>query len=79
MVSSFLLGGSMNQANKTVDAEQREQGYFNLMVYFSMLSFCGIIFNLCLYLDDINNRNGVLNAIDSNAVLEENQKEAEKE
>ena len=79
MVSSFLLGGSMNQKEGVAEEVQREQGYFNLMVYFSMLSFCGIIFNLCLYLDDINNRNGTLNAIDSKAVLEQNQKEAENE
>ena len=46
----------------------RETGYFWLMVYFCVLSIFGIVFNLMLYFDDLKNRNGVLNAIDSNAV-----------
>ena len=58
----------MNTKDSNVP-EQREQGYFKLMVYFSMLATCGIIFNVLLYLDDIKNRNGVLNAIDVNAVM----------
>ena len=49
---------------------EKQQGYFWLMMYFSMLSCCGIVFNVWLYFDDIRNRGGILDAIDNGENLE---------
>ena len=43
---------------------EKQQGYFWLMMYFSILACIGIVFNVWLYIDDKANRNGILNAID---------------
>lgn len=41
------------------------------MIYFSLLACCGIVFNVWLYFDDIRNRGGVLDKVDSGENLEE--------
>jgi len=40
------------------------------MMYFSALACCGIVFNVWLYIDDLKNRNGILDAIDKGENLE---------
>ena len=41
------------------------------MIYFSLLSCCGIVFNVWLYIDDIRNRGGILDKVDNGENLEE--------
>ena len=48
----------------------KQQGYFWLMMYFSMLAIVGIILNVWLYMDDIKNRGGVLDKVDEGENLE---------
>lgn len=48
----------------------KEQGYFWLMMYFSLLAIIGIFVNVWLYIDDIKNRKGILNAVDEGDNLE---------
>ena len=43
---------------------KKQDGYFWLMMYFSVLACIGIFFNVWLYFDDIRNRGGILDAID---------------
>lgn len=40
------------------------------MMYFSTLACCGIVFNVWLYYDDIKNRGGILDAVDTGENLE---------
>ena len=49
----------------------KEQGYFWLMMYFALLGCIGIVLNVWLYIDDIKNRKGILDAIDTGNNLEE--------
>lgn len=48
----------------------KQQGYFWLMMYFSMLAIVGIFLNVWLYMDDIKNRGGVLDKVDEGENLE---------
>jgi len=41
------------------------------MMYFSVLACIGIGFNVWLYIDDIKNRNGILDKVDTGENLEE--------
>ena len=50
---------------------KREQGYFWLMMYFSFLACCGIVINLWLYVDDLKNHGGILDAVDNGEKIEE--------
>lgn len=40
------------------------------MMYFSGLACCGIVFNVWLYIDDLKNRNGILDSVDKGDNLE---------
>lgn len=59
LVSSQLLG------------TKKQEGYFWLMMYFSSLACIGIFLNCWLYIDDIKNRDGILNKVDKGDELEE--------
>lgn len=50
---------------------KKQDGYFWLMMYFSVLACCGIFFNVWLYFDDIRNRGGILDAVDNGENLEQ--------
>jgi len=40
-------------------------------MYFSTLACCGIVFNVWLYIDDLRNRDGILDKVDSGENLQE--------
>ena len=42
----------------------KQDGYFWLMMYFSFLACIGIVMNVWLYIDDIKNRDGILDRVD---------------
>lgn len=65
MISSWILGRSEDLSS---------QGYGQLMMYFCMLATLGILLNTWLYIDDIWNRNGILNAIDQSGASSDVQK-----
>lgn len=50
---------------------EKEQGYFWLMMYFCGLAVAGICFNVWLYIDDLQNRGGVLDKVDDGEALED--------
>ncbi len=56
-------------AAKCLNSE-KQQGYFAMMMYFSFLACCGIVFNVWLYFDDLKNRGGILDAVDNGENLE---------
>lgn len=62
---SPLVGGVI------LDKTDKEDGYFYLMVYFAGLACCGIFFNVWLYIDDLKNRDGILDKVDEGENLEE--------
>jgi len=39
------------------------------MMYFCALACMGIIFNVCLYFDDLKNRDGILDRVDDGESL----------
>ena len=41
------------------------------MMYFSFLACCGIVINLWLYVDDLKNHGGILDAVDNGEKIEE--------
>ena len=51
---------------------KKQDGYFWLMIYFSALSCIGIVFNVWLYIDDLRNRGGILDAVDKGETSLEN-------
>ena len=62
---SPLVGGFI------LDNTKKEDGYFWLMVYFAFLACCGIVFNVWLYIDDLKNRDGILDKVDEGEKLED--------
>ena len=48
----------------------KQDGYFWLMMYYCALACCGIVFNVWLYFDDLRNRDGILDAVDTGENLE---------
>lgn len=54
-----------------LDKTSKEDGYFWLMIYFCFLAVIGIILNVWLYLDDLRNRDGILDRVDDGENLEE--------
>ena len=42
-----------------------------MMMYYSGIACCGIVFNVWLYFDDLKNRGGILDAVDTGENLEE--------
>ena len=49
----------------------KQDGYFWLMMYYSGLACVGIVFNVWLYIDDLRNRGGILDAVDTGENLNE--------
>ena len=49
----------------------KQDGYFWLMMYYSLLAVIGIIFNCWLYFDDLRNRGGILDKVDTGENLGE--------
>ena len=44
------------------------------MIYYSALAFIGVLLNTWLYIDDMKNRNGILNKVDKGDEDEKNKK-----
>lgn len=49
----------------------KQDGYFWLMMYYSLLGVIGIFFNCWLYFDDLRNRGGILDKVDTGENLGE--------
>lgn len=50
---------------------EKEDGYFWYLVYFCILSIIGFFINIWLYIDDIRNRGGILDKVDTGDKEEE--------
>lgn len=62
-ISPLISSAALNTA--------KQQGYFWLMMYFSILACCGIGINVWLYVDDLKYRGGILDKVDTGENLEE--------
>ena len=55
---SPLIAGALLKTSK-------RDGYFWYLMYFCILAMIGIMLNVWLYIDDLKNRNGVLDKVDT--------------